>query len=234
VKKKGIQNMADVGCSKRKHHIGLFFPLCILFLYSNVLAQIGDGSISFSLFGSIGVPLWTNDPVQLNDNFKAGNGIGSDFTCRLGGSTHLALQVAYQTFKPDMSGILEDMGFVFQNTGSIDEISRVKDILIISVNLKQMFVVSEKSFGISIKAGGGYYIALNDEIILKMTQYGYSFEYKEHLDSPDGFGLNGGFGMESLLKGKISLFTEGLFHYLLTDSKQKIFLTFKSGLRITF
>jgi len=171
--------------------------------------------------------------------------------------TSLAGSFTYQNFKFDgdaMTEFIEEQeGMPMPSGMEIEYSGGGMTMSIISANLIQYFTPPSASLGLYVTGGGGYYMPKIDSVKAKMTYEGASDEFtlweEDDWDLDNGFGLNGGAGLELVLGGgSVCLFAEGKYHYTFIDLKMKdgdieeetgkktgkiSFITIMGGLRFT-
>jgi len=189
---------------------------CILPLVT-IQPQIRTGLFSVGGVGSIGIPVWKDDPVVFMDDFGLGLGFGGELKINVTRFTQLGGRMIYQTFRPDFDGMKEEIEVRLKEGGAVEDVHGSMIVGMITGSLIQHV----GSTGFYLTAGGGYYLYKSGKITFEMTQIGYAFEHEEELDTENGYGFNGGFGLEKLISRKLSFFIEGKYHHVFREEAKE-------------
>ncbi len=204
-------------------------------------AQRTPGTLSFGGFGGIGLPM---KPSAFKDYWKMGIGFGGELKYNFSEMSSFSASFTYLPFKLDQDAFKDLMtGMV---PGMDVEISggNIKTN-IISANFLQYFTPPEASASLYFTAGGGYYMFKPGDVTLKITYQGQTvYEGTQKVEeSENGFGVNGGVGLEMTMGTNMFFFVEGKYHYTFVEmegdeemgleSGKVSFITVMAGLRIS-
>ncbi len=206
----------------------LISGLALFWLAPQVQAQFLSGRLSLGGFGTVGIPLWKDDPLVFMDDFAPGLGFGGEIGLAITGSTQLVVRLTYQTFRPDTDGMKEELAPQFGPDGTLNKTKGVMPIGMVSTHLRQHIGWG----GLYLTAGGGYALYKSGEIRLLAERNGFEFEEPVPRDTENGFFACSGLGFSSALSWRVSLFTEVNFYYVFKDNPNNVFLLFFAGGRI--
>ncbi len=206
--------------------------LCVI-PFTLVNAQRAAGTLSFGGFGGVGLPM---GPDEFKDHYKMGIGFGGELKYNFTEMTSLAASFTYLPFKIDEDKMIEDVteGVEIPEGVEITIEGGSLKMSIISANLIQYFTAPAASAGFYVTAGAGYYTYSMDDVTVKVTYEGETYEETMEMDeSESDLGLNGGAGLEITMGTNLFLFAEGKYHHIFSEDEATSFITIMGGLRFT-
>ena len=213
--------------------------LCVM-PFVLVHAQRTPGTLSFGGFAGLGMPM---KPSPFKDYWKKSIGFGGELKYNLSEMSSFCASFTYLPFKLNQDAFKDLIGGMVEGA-DVEVSGGAVKASIISANLIQYFTPPEAGTSLYFTGGGGYYMFKPSDVTFKLTFQGQTFQETEKAEeSKNGFGLNGGVGLEMTMGTSMLLFVEGKYHYTFVEMEgdedmgleggKVSFITVMAGLRIS-